>query len=186
MKRSERGFTLIELLISIAIVALMAGAATMATFQVINVTKSSNDQMTVIRQVQNAGYWISHDTLMAENVIVDNLTPSSFLILTWTEWSYEEDEDSIYHSVTYSLQDRSDGIRTLKRQHLIYIYDDELEEWEETENTITLVAEHIDTTYATYEPDEPDEAPVLTVQIAASRGDAGETREYRIWHRPDF
>ena len=68
IKRDQRGFTLIELLVALAIVALIAGAAVMTIFQVINVTKSSNDRMTVIRQVQNAGYWISHDTQMAQYI----------------------------------------------------------------------------------------------------------------------
>ncbi len=185
MKRSERGFTLIELLIVMAIVALIAGAAGAATMQLFASTKRSNDHMTAVRQVQNAGYWISRDAMMAENVVVDNLTPSNFLVLNWAEWDYAG--DSTYHSVTYSIEDPSpDGIRKLKRQYLIYIYDDDDDEWEEIGNTMTLVAKYIyytgesDTTWASYTP------PVLTVQIAASIGEASEIKEYRIWHRPNF
>ena len=175
MKRCERGFTLIELLVVIALIALLSSGAGIAVVQSITVTKSSNDHMTVIRQVQNAGYWISRDALMAENVLVDNLTPSSFLIITWTEWGY--DEASIYHSVTYSFQDMSDGVGKLKRTH-----------WSSAgANEETLVAEYIyynpgapDTTEASYT------SPVLTVQITSSLGEANQTKEYRVWHRPNF
>ena len=169
MKPSERGFTLIELLIGMAIVALMAGAATMATFQVLNITKRSNDQMTVIRQVQNAGYWISHDALMAENVITGNLTPPDFLILVWTEWG----EPPTFHKVTYSFQDLPDDeIGKLRRTYWSSAGADEQ----------ALVAEyiHYNTTTANYT------SPVLTVQIAASLGEAEETREYTVWRRPNF
>jgi len=186
MRPSERGFTLIELLVAIALVALIAVAATMATFQVITGTERNNNHMTVIRQVQNAGFWISQDALMAESVITDNLTPPDLLTLTWTEWGYGE-EASTYHLVTYSFQDLSDGIGKLKRQHLIY--DDE---GGVTGNTTTLVAQYI--YYNLDDPDDPDNPtaiyqsppPVLTVQIASSLGEAKEIREYRVWRRPNF
>ena len=188
MKRGERGFTLIEVLVVIAIVALITTAATMSTFQVFNVTRRSNDHVVTVRQVQNAGYWISRDALMAENIVVDNQTPSNFLVLTWVEWGYDGDS-TYYHSVTYSIEDlSSDEIGKIRRTHLI--------NGESSEQT--LVAEHIyydsedpenhTDTEATYEaPDEPpDQAPVLTVQITSSLGEASETREYRVLPRPDF
>jgi len=68
MKPSERGFTLIELSVVIAIVALIVIAANMSIFQVVKGTERSNDQLTAIRQVQNAGYWISHDTQMSQSI----------------------------------------------------------------------------------------------------------------------
>ena len=194
MRRSERGFTLIELLVVIAIVALIAAAASMSTFQVMNVTKRSNNHVTVVRQVQNAGYWICRDALMAENVVVDNQTPSNFLILTWVEWDYEEGEEgSVYHKVTYSFQDLSNGIGKLSREHSTYNADQE-----PIESETNLVAEYVyynsddsddpDNTNATYEPpvEAPEQAPVLTVQITASLGEASETREYQVLPRPDF
>ena len=180
MKRGERGFTFIELLVVMAIVALIAGAATMSIFQVINVTRSTNDHMTVIRQAQNAGYWISRDALMAEHMIVgDDPETTFFLKLTWTEWGFGE--DSIYHSVTYSLQDLSGGIGKLVRQYLIY---DDL--GVEIGNTTTFVAEYI------YYTDDLENTMVeytnlvLTAQITALFGEATETKEYKIWPRPNF
>ena len=187
MKRGERGFTLIEVLVVIAIVASITAAATMSTFQVFNVTRRSNDHVVAVRQVQNAGYWISRDALMAENIVVDNQTPSNFLVLTWTEWSYEPGGVSTYHEVTYSysLQDlSSDVIWKLSREHSTYDAD------QEPESETNLVAEYIDydpsmgfdgPTWADYE-----NPPVLTVQITSSLGEASETREYRVLPRPDF
>ena len=178
IKRDQRGFTLIELLVVMAIAALIAGAASMTTFQGINVTKRSNDRMTVIRQVQNAGYWISRDAQMAEQIIVDDdpETPT-FLTLTWTDWGYEELYE-IYHSAVYSFQDLSDGIGKVQRTH-----------WSSTgANEQTLVAEYI-----YYNPDDPDnttkasyQSPVLTMQIAASFGEAEEIKEYKVYRRPNY
>ena len=195
MKLSERGFTLVELLVVIAIMSLITLGATMTTFQVINVTRRSNDHVAAVRQVQNAGYWISRDAQMAENVVggddPETEEELEFLTLNWTEWNYDETEDSEYHEVTYSFQDPPDGIgKLLWREHSISMKDDD--EWEETESTTNLVAQYIDydpdKTYAIYDaPDEPPEqAPVLTVQITASLGEASETKEYRVGHRPDF
>jgi len=65
------------------------------------------------------------------------------------------------------------------------VYDEDLDEVESKTN---LIAEYIyydltdpdDTTQARYE------GPVLTAQITASLGEASETKEYRVEHRPDF
>ncbi len=177
IKRDQGGFTLIELLVVMAIAALMVGAASMTTFQVTDITQRSNDHMTAVRQVQNAGYWISRDALMAEQVIVDSDPETAdFLTVLWTEWDYGE--DSIYHSVIYSFQDLSNGIGKLKRTH-----------WSSAgANEQTLVAEYI-----YYNPDDPDnttkvsyQSPVLTMQITASLGEAKETKEYRACGRPEF
>jgi len=175
MKRSERGFTLIELLVVIAIVALIGGAATTTTFQVLASTKRSNDHMTAIRQVQNAGYWISNDVLMAQTITTadDEETPEvEFITLTWTEWGYDDYEDSTYHSVTYYFEDLSDGIGKLKRTYKVG----------DEEGETTLVAEYInsDPDSTSFSPQE-DGRWKLTIQ--ASPGTATETREYEVTPR---
>ena len=177
MKRNEQGFTLIELIIVIAIVAIIAGAATFTTFQVLNVTASSGNDIRVIRQVQNAGWWISQDALVAENIIIDDdpETPE-FLLFSWTQWGY--DEESIYHAVTYSFEDVSEGIGKLKRNYWISTGVDR----------DTLVAEYI-----SYDPDDPVntsnvsyQKPVLSVKLTSLFKDARETREYSINRRQNF
>lgn len=167
MKRSERGFTLIELLVVTAIVALIGVAAAMASFQVINVTKRSNDHTTVIRQVQNAGYWISRDTQMAQAVVIgdDPETPElEFITFKWSNW-----ENGDVHKIAHNFEDMPSGLKKLKRQHLIYDADGV-----EIGSEATLVAQYIDS--ATFA--EQDGAWKLTIQ--ASSGTETETREYEV------
>ncbi len=176
MKQGERGFTLVELLIASAIIAVIGSAAAAATFQVVRGTENNNDRITAIRQVHNAGYWISRDTQMAERVPADNLTPPDFLILNWTERDYVS--DPIYHSVTYFFEELTDGIGKLKRSH-----------WSSAgTNEQTLVAEYI-----YYDPNDPSgtskanyQSPELTVQLCALFKETRENREYRINHRPNL
>jgi len=175
MKHGERGFTLIELLVAMTIMVLASGAAGAAIFQIFGGTERNNDHLTVVRQVQNAGYWISRDTLMAHSVTTDNLTPD-FLILSWTEW--DAAGDPIYHSTRYFFEDLTDGIGKLKRNH-----------WSSAgANEQTLVAEHI-----YYNPSDSEEtskasyqSPELTIQLTALFEGARETREYRINRRPNL
>ncbi len=176
MKRGEKGFTHIELIVSLAIMVMIAGAAAITTFQICKGTGYNNNRMTVMSQVQSAGYWISRDAQMAHSVNVDNLTSPDFLILNWTERDYAD--EPTYHTATYFFQDVTDGIGRLKRSH-----------WSSAgANEETLVAEYI-----YYDPDDLDDtskadyqAPALTVQLTAVYDEAIETREYRISHRPNL
>jgi len=176
MKQGEKGFTHIELIVAITIIALISGATAMATFQVFHGTERSNNHMTAVRQVHNAGYWISRDTQMAQSVTTDNLTLPDFLVLSWTERDYAD--EPTYHSVTYFFEDLTDGIGKLKRSH-----------WSSAgANEQTLVAQYI-----YYDPDDPDDtseasyqSPALTVQLTALFEETKETREYRINRRPNL
>ncbi len=176
MKLGERGYTLIELLVAITIMSLASTAAGAAIFQIFRGTERNNDHMTVVSQVQNAGYWISRDAQMAQSVTTDNLTLPDFLILDWTEW--DAAGDPIYHSATYFFEDLTDGIGKLKRNH-----------WSSAgASEQTLVAQYI-----YYDPNDVDDtskagyqSPVLTVQLTALFEEALETREYKIKHRPNL
>lgn len=175
MKQSEKGFTLIELIGAVAVMALIAVAVTVVTFQVLKVAGQSNDQMTAIPQVQNAGYWISRDTQMAESVVVANLEPAIFIILNWTAY---DGGDPTYHSVTYFFEDLHNGIGKLKRNHWSSAGADEE----------TLIAQYI-----YYEPGDPDNTSratyssrVLTVWLCALFGDARVAREYKAVRRPNL
>ena len=155
-----------------AIGTLIAGAAIMTIFQVINVTKSSNDRMTVIRQVQNAGYWISHDTLMAQNIVTVNDPETSedeFITLSWTDWKdWEDDEDDEVHKIVYTFHDMDDGLKKLKRTHWI----------DDMVSKQTLVAEYIVVIDGLASFFEQDGVWKLTIQ--ARSGAETETREYEI------
>ncbi len=159
-----------------AVIALLASAATQAIFQTLKGTERSNNHITCVTQVQNAGYWLSYDAQMAESVIIDNLEPPDFLVLTWTEWHYGDDD--INHSVRYFFEDLSGGVGTLKRSH-----------WSSAgANEQTLVARYI-----YYDPDDPDntskvsyQSPVLAIKLTALSGEARETREYQVKRRPNL
>ncbi len=176
MKLGEKGFTYIELIVALAILTLIGSATATATFQVLRVTERNNDHMTVVRQAQNAGYWLSRDAQMAQSVTADGLTSPDFLVLNWTERDYVD--DPTYHSVTYFFEGLTDGVGKLKRSH-----------WSSTGiNEQTLVAKYI-----YYDPDDPDntskasyQSPVLNLQLTSLFEKARETREYRINLRPNF
>ena len=176
MRRNEKGFTIVELVIAVSISVLVTGAAAMSTFQVLKVTQRNNDQMTVVRQVQNAGYWISRDAEMAQSAQTDNLTPPDFLVFNWTSWDL--DNQPIYHSVTYYFAEQNDGIGQLNRRH-----------WSSGgANENTLIANRIyydlgnpqTTSNVSYQNGE------LIVHLTGLTPVARETREYRIIRRLNF
>jgi len=176
MRRSEKGYTLIELVVAVAIIVLVSGAAFITIFQVLKGTEKNNSHMDAVRQVQNAGYWISRDAGMAQSIETDNLTPPDFIVFSWTEW--DSDDDEIYHSATYSIEDMINGTGTLKRSH-----------WSTAgANEQTFIAQHI-----YYTPSDPDntskanyQPPVLTLKLASLVNEAREMREYRIKRRPNI
>ncbi|MBM4433055.1 MAG: type II secretion system protein [Chloroflexi bacterium] len=180
MKKGERGFTLIELLLVIALIASLGIAASATTVQILAVTNQNKNHVNAIRQVQNAGYWITKDALISELVTVDtNPQTAEFLVFTWTQWGY--DEDSVYHTVTYRFEGLSggtSGIGKLKRTHTSSA----------GANETTLIADNIfynasdpaNSTNASYQPLK------LTLQVVTSDGGATETRAYKIWLRPNF
>jgi len=176
MNQGEKGFSFIELIISIGIIALISGAAAIATIQVCKGTERNNDYITAVHQVQSAGYWISRDAQMAQGVTTNNLTSPDFLALSWTEW--DDNNDPIYHTATYFFKDLTDGIGKLMRRH-----------WSsDGANEQTLIATKI-----YYAPGDPENTSnvsyqdsVLTVQLSALSEKVMETREYRVRHRPNF
>ena len=168
MKQGEKGFTLIEVTVVVFIMALIAGAATMTIAQVLGITEHSNDRTTAVRQVQSAGYWISRDALMAQTVTTDDDpgTPElEFITLEWTAW-----ENSDVHKIVYTLEDMPDGLKKLKRQHLIYDINGL-----EIGNDMMYIARNI--------IDSPGffvEDGVWKLSIGARAGAQTETREYEI------
>lgn len=121
INRNQRGFTLIELLVAVAITGIIIGGITMSIFQVFAVNARTSSHMTAVRQVQNAGYWISHDAQMAQQEPVIGDDPATtevteFLTLTWTEW-----ESGDTHEIIYSLEDMptSGELKKLRRSHSV-------------------------------------------------------------------
>jgi prepilin-type N-terminal cleavage/methylation domain-containing protein len=112
MKVNQKGFTLIEILVALAIAGVILGVTSAAVITIIK-TSSQNDEWNVnLRQVQNAGHWITRDALMAQ-VVSDN-TPGVFLNLSWCDWDnntynvqYDLDGTTLTRSLTRSLSGES-------------------------------------------------------------------------------
>jgi prepilin-type N-terminal cleavage/methylation domain-containing protein len=103
LKKDQRGFTLLELLIGIAITGLITTAITMAIFQTFTGSARSSNHMIAVRQVQEAGYWVSLYTYMAQDATITG--DSGFpLILRWVDFDTGEN-----HEVEFGLD--SSGLR---------------------------------------------------------------------------
>ncbi len=169
MKPGEKGYTLIELLIAITIMAVASGAAGGAIFQVLRNTERNNDHMTAVRQVENAGYWISRDAQMSQSVnTTDTLTLPNFLVLSWTEY----DTDDRYQ-VTYTLENMPEGgLKKLLRNQSV----------NGSANITSFVAQYIDSY-----PEKTScnlTSGILNLTITATVGEGSltqsETRTYKI------
>jgi type II secretory pathway pseudopilin PulG len=157
------GFTLTELMLAFAIAGIITGGITMTIFSVVDGSARTSNHMTAVRQVQNAGYWVSHDTLMAQAapIIVDNLlTPAhEFLTLTWTDW---ETKDK--HQVVYTF-----ASNTIQRKH--YLND-------ATSPDATLTVSNISSASCSFTNGE------LVFTVTATVGEQTETRIYEVVPRP--
>ena len=85
LKRCEKGLTLIELLVSLVIMSAIMGVMTAAVVIIMRTSSQNNEWEVNLRQVQNAGYWISKDALMVQ--VVDTNKPDVFLSFSWSEWN---------------------------------------------------------------------------------------------------
>ena len=118
INKHQNGFTLVELLVVLAITALLTGGITVSIFQVLNINSFGNTHMLAVRQVQNAGYWVSHDAQMAQTISPANDSDGFPLTLDWTEYW-----DGDLHHVVYTIEDTDlwrdyDGQRTLIAQYI--------------------------------------------------------------------
>ena len=170
--KNQRGFTLIEMVIAIAITGLVMGAAAMTIFQVFDLNTRTSNHMIAVRQVQNAGYWVSHDGQMAQIVEPTEDSDGFPLTLTWTDW----DSGDVYQVVyTLLLADNK-----LQREHYTNLNPD----------ATTFVAEYIDpdplmTKCEFTDTDGDGVGDKLTLTVTATLGTQSETRTYEVVPRPD-
>lgn len=172
LKRGQKGLTLVELVIVAGLVAIVSIAITAATFQVFSFTARTSNQMTAIRQVQQAGFWVSPDGMMADPRTTGNINVNpgggKFLVLRW------QTHDDIWHEVDYILETvPSTDVATLVRKHYTGPSLDSL-----SLDTTTTVAQYI-------EPNAPDtqcawDGKALTFKVTATVGEQTESRTYEV------
>ena len=159
---------MIEMVIAIALTGIITGGITMSIFQVFDGNTRTSNHMTAVRQVQNAGYWVSHDAQQAQSVEpAADPDPDGFpLVLTWTEW------DGTVNEVTYTLV--SDE---LQRSHSI----------DGGVPNQAIVAEYIDTDPTKTNCEFTAGVLKLTVTVKVGTGSQvqSETRVYEITPRPN-
>ena len=131
--KNQKGFTLIELLIVVAIFAVVAVAANAVIGQVVQSNRTSN-HMVALRQVQQAGYYVSKDGLQAQN-ISGNLTTSSSLHLNWT------DGEGQSYNITYTLEPMGTLYRLYRNEvplPIDYLTENTQCRWNATTTVLTL------------------------------------------------
>lgn len=169
LKKYEKGFTIIELLVTISVAVAITGAAAMTIQTLMKVSPQTNNWAIALRQVQNAGYWISRDVQMSSgNITVGNKQPD-FLTL---EVPYEAAADNITtKTIAYKFETLSG------------------EEWlTRTDSTSgkIVIAEYIsadnDKTYAQYSDNCTDNC-TLSFTITAISGDVPVTKTYEAGQR---
>jgi prepilin-type N-terminal cleavage/methylation domain-containing protein len=103
LKKGERGFTLLELIIAVAITGLITTGVTTAIYQTFTLSTRTSNHMLVVREVQEAGYWVSLYAYTASDIEVTG--DSGFpMVLRWIDF-----ETNKHHKVVFSLN--SSGLR---------------------------------------------------------------------------
>ena len=97
----QRGFTLIDLVVAIAIGSVILTGAGEALFQILNGVDRGVEQLSTLRDAENAAIWLTRDVRMAEYTdITDGASPVSSLTLQWTD-----SQSGGTHTVTYAIAD---------------------------------------------------------------------------------
>ena len=171
LKAGEKGFTLIELLVTIGIAAFVVSAASMTVITMMRLSPQTNNWAIALRQVQNAGYWISRDVQMSQGTItVGAWGNPTFLTLTVPEWD-EGSEAVVPKQFVYEFAN-IDGEQWLVRTESI------------GESIVgqTAIAQYISNTAATYSTNCTDNC-TLTFTITAISGNVPVTRRYETAQR---
>ena len=171
-KHGQKGFTLIELLVAIPIAALVMLATGGVILQVIQSGRATA-QMTAIRQVQNAGRWISQDGLQSESTCIPPFgdCPGILCRFVWT------DPDTVLlHSVVYRLVPMGSGsLQKLEREETIGVGGAPL---------TRIVAYNLDGAVCSVAWKAPPANSTFVLTVRATVGLKTEDRKYEVTPRP--
>jgi len=158
LKLNEKGFTLVEALVTVLILSSILSVA--ATTVVVTMkTSRQNTECTVnLRQVENAGNWISSDALMSQEVDINK--SGVFLNLRWSDW------DGNSYEVDYLITED----HMLMRQF--------------NGGTATLIAEYIDPLESACDWDQEENKLTVTLRATARDVNNSYERVYEICPRP--
>lgn len=169
LRKGQRGVSLVELVIVVALAGLVGAAITATAFQVFTFTTRLSNQMTAIRQVQQAGFWVSPDVMMAKTVTPGGCA-NCLLTLNWTDGANNK------HGVIYRLVDMSGGLRRLQREHYIGT--------PLALNSNTTVAEYINSAQTSCVKVGSALNFTVVFNVTATVGGRNETRVYQVQPRP--
>ena len=68
MNKKQKGYSLIEMVIGVALAGILSTGITTFAVQTVTEGSRSNNRMQAMMQVENAGYWVSRDVQMSENL----------------------------------------------------------------------------------------------------------------------
>jgi len=163
-KTKEMGFTLIELLVGLGIAAFVVGAASMVTISMMRLTPQNNDWAVGLRQVQNAGYWISRDVQMSQGYIAVGTWPNdTFLTMIVPQWN---DSTAQADNITfaYEFEDMLGGLKRLMRNN-------------QTDGGGIVIAEYVSNAVANYD------SGTLTFTITTTSGEIEVSKDYEAMQR---
>lgn len=160
-----------EMLIVLGIMGAIGGVMALTTATIVRITPQSNDQMIALRQVQNAGYWISRDVQMAQTI---DSAPATGEFLKLTLKVVGDADITVIYKLA-GMSSLKQLMRTSEREGVII--------------STMLVAEDI-----YYDPDgdpgnstkiinEDLQTPPLSIRITAKSGDAMVIKKYEATQR---
>lgn len=167
---TQKGFTMVELLVVLGIAVAITAIIVAVIVTLIRLSPPSQEHAIALRQIQNAGQWLTLDINMASKVEKPEGGNSPLIKLTQPRWD-ETEQKLVDTTVTY----RMDGDKLLRGEQAA---------GEETVRT-TTVAENVE--LAVYLPDDTDRpeccvqpggtepAPAFCIQISCEVGGIGGT-----------
>jgi prepilin-type N-terminal cleavage/methylation domain-containing protein len=106
--KGQKGFSLLELLVALAITGLITTGITMVISQTFTGSTRSSNHMVAVRQVQEAGYWVSYYAFNSQNLTITG--DSGFpLILRWVD--FDASGTNASQKVVFNLNLTSSGLR---------------------------------------------------------------------------